>query len=61
MPKIRTWTGQTPKIIIGKLIRDTGSGLIVEDERGVRYFARPADVLSEDDLFAPMVLTRDSK
>lgn len=62
MPKIRSWTGKTPRVVTGRLIRDTGSGLIVEDIRGVRYFARWNDVLDRNDesvpstgnLFAPL-------
>lgn len=47
-PTIRSWTGQTPNIVTGRLIRDTGTGLIVEDVRGVRYFARWNDVIERD-------------
>lgn len=58
MPTIRTWTGSTPRIVETKLIRDTGTGLICEDARGVRYFAPTRDVLETDtargDLFADL-------
>lgn len=56
---VRMWCGQKPYSVRGKLIRDTGNGVIIEDERGVRYFSR--DVLEDDepapvrdDLFAPL-------
>lgn len=54
---VRMWCGQKPYKVRGRLIRDTGTGLIVEDERGVRYFAPTRDVLEDekrDDLFAPL-------
>lgn len=44
--KIRTWSGKTSNI------RDTGTGYICEDLRGIRYFAQVQDVMTSDDLFA---------
>lgn len=58
MPVIRTWCGKTPSIVKARLVRDTETGLICEDERGVRYFAMNRDVISRDDthsdLFGPV-------
>lgn len=53
--KIRTWTGQTSNIRDVKVIRDTGTGYICEDSRGIRYFAQTQDVMNSDDLFAGLV------
>lgn len=50
--KIRTWSGKTSNIRDVKVIRDTGTGYICEDLRGIRYFAQVQDVITSDDLFA---------
>ena len=57
MPTLKMWCGQQPYKVTGRLIRDTGTGLIIEDDRGVRYFAPSRNVLSDEtpaDLFAPI-------
>lgn len=57
MPTLRMWCGQQPYKVTGRLIRDTGTGLIVEDDRGVRYFAPSRNVLADEkpaDLFSPL-------
>lgn len=42
--------------VTGRLIKDTGTGLIIEDSRGIRYFAPTHNVLETEtkDLFAPL-------
>lgn len=45
MPTLRTWIGNTPYTVTGRLIRDTGTGLIIESSSGVRYFSFNRDVL----------------
>lgn len=45
MPTLRTWIGNTPYNVTGRLIRDTGTGLIIESSSGVRYFSFNRDVL----------------
>lgn len=57
--KVRMWCGKTPYNVTGRLIRDTGTGLIIEDTRGVRFFAPSRDVLEHEatvigNLFAPI-------
>lgn len=47
MPTLRTWVGHTPHIVKGRLVRDTGSGLIIESASGIRYFAFQRDVLPD--------------
>lgn len=58
MRTVRMWCGSQPYKVSGKLVRDTGTGLIIEDERGVRYYAPTRDVLEtvtvRGDLFADL-------
>lgn len=51
---VRMWCGKISYKVTGKLIRDTGTGLIVENAEGVRFFAPTRDVLDSDDLFSPL-------
>lgn len=56
MPTLRMWMGSKDSYrVTGRLIRDTGTGLIIEDAAGRRFFAPTRDVLLEEgDLFAPI-------
>lgn len=53
---VRTWNGKTPKNVTGRLIRDTGTGVIIEDSRGIRYFAQYRNIVikSHNDLFGAL-------
>jgi hypothetical protein len=51
---VRTWSGNTLYKVRGRVVRDTGTGIVVEDERGIRYYAKMRDVLETEDLFGEL-------
>lgn len=63
MPTVRMWCASDQSYVVtGKLIKDTGTGIVIENETGLRFFAPNHHVISRtdepdvarDDLFAPL-------
>lgn len=54
---IRMFHGNRPYLVTGRVLRDTGSGFIVLDSRGMNNFAFYHNVVHREpeDLFAPLV------